>query len=425
MSFNNNLIINLTKSISLKEYNDHNNSFVYKGNKTFLYFRNDYKKHQIKLATGLLKEVKPNYLLEDRNLFEKIIYQYFTDFIFDDDILKKDIYDDLFKLNNLKNNAFFCNYIKNQLIKKYKETIKEKIHFFPITHSFEKTFKSEFANSDILSFGFVDKKGFLFVENKLVHILDYYYDNFCHDSDFRLKFENVFNIYQNKKDISGFLFVIIKEASEVFYLAEEFAREFIALSYSFSSFEVEDLALRDSRIITTSISSNINFLRWTQKIEPDLRTNYIKDIKVEKFIEWFEKFKTLDKEERKRVKNSLYLLNKGLMRNKNDQYDLLFKAFDALFGVKNNVKNSLKNNLKKILENHDIKIKSYGKKFNLLWDIRNQITHGGAINLEDTDSYIKYTNTFISCPENDLLEILLFLVVNAPDFFCSGCFEDS
>lgn len=102
---------------------------------------------------------------------------------------------------------------------------------------------------------------------------------------------------------------------------------------------------------------------------------------------------------RKRFKDATQSIHYGIMSNSDtERFKNFYIALDALFGEKGNVKGSIIDGI--IMTNHnESKIKERSMK---LYDLRNEILHGGISRLDEWKGYNKYIETYDIDPYIDI-----------------------
>jgi hypothetical protein len=129
---------------------------------------------------------------------------------------------------------------------------------------------------------------------------------------------------------------------------------------------------------------------------------------------WYEEEGLLDKDKKNRVGKSAYYINKGMNSKDIDSYIYYFVALDALFGKVGSVSQSIKDAVN-CLPNAD----SWNEKIKWLFDLRNELVHGGSRYIEEWPKYMNYYRHFSSEPAHDIEKLALHALASAPKIFKS------
>lgn len=133
----------------------------------------------------------------------------------------------------------------------------------------------------------------------------------------------------------------------------------------------------------------------------------LNDLKI--IEEYIQSIKKLKPQYQKRFETATQFIHYGMLAYSNvEKFMHFYIALDAMYGEIYNVEESIKNGLLSI-ENVDKDIKVKSKK---LYDLRNEILHGGCSRLEEWKGYSKYLDEFDIEPFEDLELICYRCIMN-------------
>ena len=135
---------------------------------------------------------------------------------------------------------------------------------------------------------------------------------------------------------------------------------------------------------------------------------------VESVRAWYDATGRCDKPHRDRVEKAANFLNRGLNAEDIEAYINYFVALDALFGQRGSVEASILEGVESLeLES------AFSEKAEWLFDLRNEIVHGGSRYVSEWPKYPRYTQHFRSKPMDDVRVLAQLAVLGAPQLFAS------
>jgi hypothetical protein len=195
-------------------------------------------------------------------------------------------------------------------------------------------------------------------------------------------------------------------------------REFIAIVCSFKINSYDSLqnyiendtpryCILFPRSDTVDINLQINFLALLQ---PSFASHLEIDIEtLEEIDSYIKSINSLNSESKKRFETATQFINYGLLAFSDiERFMHFYIALDALFGEKNKVEASIRKGLCS-LKNIDKKI---DEKADRLFDLRNEILHGGSSSLRDWKGYEIYLTLYNVDPFIDIELICYRSIVN-------------
>jgi len=129
---------------------------------------------------------------------------------------------------------------------------------------------------------------------------------------------------------------------------------------------------------------------------------------------WYETAKRCDKPHRDRIDKAANFLNRGLNADDIEAYINYFITLDALFGQRGSVEASILQGVKALHLDG-----SFAEKAQWLFDLRNEIVHGGSRHLSEWPMYTRYTQHFRSKPMYDVRVLAEHAVLGVPYLFAS------
>jgi hypothetical protein len=135
---------------------------------------------------------------------------------------------------------------------------------------------------------------------------------------------------------------------------------------------------------------------------------------------WFAIAKALPKEHLSRLEKGAHFANRAMNSDDIESYVNYFVALDALFGVRGAVETSITSAVTalELSGRMDEKISS-------LFDLRNELVHGGSRYAKEWPKYERYYRHFDSDPHLDIEKLVFAALLHAPEYFSSGAFERS
>lgn len=128
--------------------------------------------------------------------------------------------------------------------------------------------------------------------------------------------------------------------------------------------------------------------------------------KVEK---WYQSLQECPNEYKQRIKKSANFFNRAMNSDDIESYINYFIALDALFGQRGSVESSIVAGVANLALDE-----KFTEKTTWLFDLRNELVHGGSRYISEWPKYQRYTKHFGTKPLNDLKELAQKAIVKAP-----------
>lgn len=193
-------------------------------------------------------------------------------------------------------------------------------------------------------------------------------------------------------------------------------RKFLSILFSFLIID-EDIKLFKSmykeesmcfQLPSDTINNTITVSNLTN-ILPHYINNF-KDINIQKVKEYYKKLTSRNEKIQRRVTTSANYINRAMnSSNDTDSFINYYIALDALFGVKGNVGKSIRLGIETITSDRSIQ-----EKATYLYDLRNELIHGGCRFIEEWESFEEYYNKFKTEILNDIEELTFFCLREYP-----------
>ncbi|WP_157225369.1 HEPN domain-containing protein [Pseudomonas poae] len=135
----------------------------------------------------------------------------------------------------------------------------------------------------------------------------------------------------------------------------------------------------------------------------------ITDNLTKKVTEWYESLNKCPTDYKQRIKKSVNFFNRAMNSEDIESYINYFIALDALFGQRGSVEASIIAGVGNL--GLDEKLK---EKASWLFDLRNELVHGGSRYISEWPKHQRYTKHFGSKPLNDLKELAQNAILKAP-----------
>ena len=143
-----------------------------------------------------------------------------------------------------------------------------------------------------------------------------------------------------------------------------------------------------------------------------LETRLLRTDDINKIKGWYELEVKLPKEQRDRINKCAHFINKGMNSKDIESYIQYFVALDALYGQRGSVEKSIVNGVSKLPQNND-----WNKKITWLFDLRNELVHGGSRFIEEWPDYMKYYKHFNTEPASDIEQLAFLALSSIPLIF--------
>jgi hypothetical protein len=113
-----------------------------------------------------------------------------------------------------------------------------------------------------------------------------------------------------------------------------------------------------------------------------------------------------------RLQKASHFLNRGMNSDDIEAYINYFVTLDALFGQRGSVEASILAGVRSLTIDP-----IFTQKTPWLFDLRNELVHGGSRHVAEWPRYAKYTQHFRSKPQNDVRALAQLAVLRAPERF--------
>lgn len=133
---------------------------------------------------------------------------------------------------------------------------------------------------------------------------------------------------------------------------------------------------------------------------------------INKIKVWYELEARLPKEQRERINKCAHFINKGMNSKDIESYIQYFVALDALYGNRGSVEKSIVNGVSQLPKNKDWK-----EKITWLFDLRNELVHGGSRFIQEWPDYMRYYKHFNSEPASDIEQLAFLALSSMPSIF--------
>jgi Apea-like HEPN len=127
---------------------------------------------------------------------------------------------------------------------------------------------------------------------------------------------------------------------------------------------------------------------------------------------WFELVEKLDKERSDRIGKCAHFINRAMNSEDIESYVNYFVALDALFGIRGSVEKTIVDGVKSLQLGE-----RYDEKISWLFDLRNELVHGGSRYIKEWKKYYRYYIHFDSEPDVDMGKIAFSALLNYPEIF--------
>lgn len=132
-------------------------------------------------------------------------------------------------------------------------------------------------------------------------------------------------------------------------------------------------------------------------------------IDIENIKKWYINELQLDPDSKSRVTKCAHFINKGMNSCDIEAYIHYFVALDALYGKIGSVERSIQDGVEK-LPQEDV----WSEKIPWLFDLRNELVHGGSRYIKEWGKYMKYYYHFSSEPSIDIEKLAFLALSQAP-----------
>jgi len=137
--------------------------------------------------------------------------------------------------------------------------------------------------------------------------------------------------------------------------------------------------------------------------------NILSDSEVSTIQNWYIQESAMDIEQRNRIGKCAHFINKGMNSNDIEAYIHLFVALDALYGKQHLVERSITEGVSGLPQTQ-----LWSEKISWLFDLRNELVHGGSRYIKEWPKYMRYYKHFASEPTDDIKELSFQALLHAP-----------
>lgn len=128
--------------------------------------------------------------------------------------------------------------------------------------------------------------------------------------------------------------------------------------------------------------------------------------------DWYATANRCDSDHRNRIDKAANFLNRGVNSDDIEAYLNYFISLDALFGQRGAVETSILEGVRALRLDS-----SFAEKAAWLFDLRNEIVHGGSRYISEWPKYVRYTQHFGSHPTADVQRLAQVAVLEAPRLY--------
>lgn len=145
-----------------------------------------------------------------------------------------------------------------------------------------------------------------------------------------------------------------------------------------------------------------------------LSPHYASDLKfdpeaIDALLAWYRKREACTPDFRRRLDKAAYFLNRGMNADDIEAYINNFVALDALFGERGSVEASIEAGILSLALGADLE-----QRVSCLFDLRNELVHGGSRYISEWPKYQSYVRHFKSQPLADVAKLARSAILAAP-----------
>lgn len=133
---------------------------------------------------------------------------------------------------------------------------------------------------------------------------------------------------------------------------------------------------------------------------------------IDSIRKWYESVRHCDGSHQSRIEKAAHFMNRGMNSEDIEAYINYFVALDALFGQRGSVEASILEGVRSL--GLDI---SFVEKARWLFDLRNEIVHGGSRYISEWPKYTRYTQHFRSKPMTDVKNLAQLAILKTPNLY--------
>ncbi|HAS7003471.1 hypothetical protein HJ091_22870 [Vibrio parahaemolyticus] len=138
----------------------------------------------------------------------------------------------------------------------------------------------------------------------------------------------------------------------------------------------------------------------------------IKSDDISKIKQWYKDEQELTVEQRNRIEKCAHFINKGMNSSDIESYINYFVALDALYGKIGSVSKSIEQGVSCLPDSSH-----WNEKISWLFDLRNELVHGGSRYIEEWPKYMRYYRHFSTEPAIDIEKLAFHALASAPSLF--------
>jgi hypothetical protein len=136
---------------------------------------------------------------------------------------------------------------------------------------------------------------------------------------------------------------------------------------------------------------------------------------ISSIVRWYDRVSRLAPETASRVEKGAHFVNRAMNASGIESYVNYFVALDALFGEIRDVERSITSAVNTLGLDP-----SMGQKISWLFDLRNELVHGGSRYVKEWPQYQRYYRHFNTTPSDDVEKLAFAALLRAPEAL-SGC----
>lgn len=375
-----------------------------------IYKSDNYLKKRQTLAVILLNDKVKN--IEQLDYVTDIIDDWLsrclsTSFFFTISDFKNHLFDN----RTIKNVKSFCKSFENEIKKIIQDDVKKRFLIFPIMNFFKNSFS-------------FDNIGYLSKKQAIMPIIKQEFSEGLEYVCSKLKFEMNNPMFDNA---DGFMFIRTHVGENFKSKSEEDIKLFITVCLSTIKESPSSISCclidQFTRCVYFDDFHNHHYREFKNPILPSIAKYQIDSFNFENVEKWFDIFKDLEDEKKERIERCVYLVNNAFCSKKYKKFGELCQGIDALFGIDRKVEKTVNGNLRNIIKQYDGD-QLFLDKIDKLWDLRNNLVHGSVKDIRDSNVYLDYQLTYLSCAEDDYLDLSLFCIKHSVNYFKSGNYQD-
>ena len=131
--------------------------------------------------------------------------------------------------------------------------------------------------------------------------------------------------------------------------------------------------------------------------------------------EWYDLSASCSSESQQRIDKGAHFLNRAMNADDIEAFINYFVALDALFGERGSVEASILSGVQAVQAREDLQ-----EKAPWLFDLRNELVHGGSRYISEWPKYTRYVQHFRTKPEVDIATLAQVAVLSAPKVLGAG-----